>query len=84
MVVLGEAGNCGVAEEKSWLSFDNVQDAKCPFAHGRGEVAILTNGSAQQSPGGYRIFVKKVQITKGDFTWRIDEAATSGIPELEP
>jgi hypothetical protein len=46
-------------------------------------VAFLTNGGAQQSPGGYRIFVKKVQIRKGDFTWRIDKAVASGIPELD-
>jgi hypothetical protein len=60
---------------------DNVQDAKCPFAHGRGEVAFLTNGSAQQSPRDYRIFAKKVYIRKGVLTWRIDEAVASAIAE---
>jgi hypothetical protein len=44
-------------------------------------VAFLTNGSDQQSPRDYRIFVKKVQIRKGVLTWRIDDAIASAIAE---
>jgi hypothetical protein len=33
--------------------------------------------------GDYRIFLKKVQIRKGNLTWRIDGAVANGIPELD-